>query len=128
MKKEILSYLEIQEVIEAIFNLEEDEKEMDELDEMLNDKWYIDSTIFGEILQSIYDLIGFSVSELTQTAYVGLAKNDKWLIRKNADQEFIHSVIKWCTEGEEITPDIKGFAKTITNKGIPEYEIIIKKL
>lgn len=93
----------------------------------LFEKWGIDCDIFQDIANSIFKSVDFGISPITQTAYVGFSKGNEWIAKKEVDQQFIHALIQWCTEGEEIPEGSKGFKRIITKSSKPEYEIIIRK-
>lgn len=127
MKKNRLDYYEAQEIAEYLFNIENDEDDSSIVEEELADKWGISLDAFHEIAERLFNMIDFSVSPLTQTPMVGFSTGNMWLAKKDVDQQFISGVIEWATEGEEIPEDKKGFIRTITVNGKPEYEIMISK-
>ena len=72
-------------------------------------------------------MIDFGISPLTQTPFVGISKDNMWLAKKEVNQQFIHAIINWATECEEIPEGSKGFIRTITKSGKPEFDITISR-
>lgn len=128
MSNEKLDWLEAQEIADTILKTENPNEDYGITENALVDKWGIDLDIFTEIVGEIFQMIDFGLSPLTQTPYVGISKNkSEWLAKKEVNQQFIHALINWCTEGEKIPEKSKGFVRTITLKGKPEYDITISR-
>lgn len=72
-------------------------------------------------------MIDFGISPLTQTPFVGISKDGMWLAKKEINQQFIHALINWITEGKDISEDSKGFVRTITSDNKPKFDITISR-
>lgn len=126
MAKEKLTWLDIQELASKVCGISED-SDIGDLDCELYEKYEVSLDQYEKIISDLFNLLDFSISPLTHTAFVGFGDGRKWLLKKEVDQQFIAGVIEWATEGEEIKPESKGFVRTITKEGVPEYDIIIKR-
>lgn len=93
----------------------------------LADKWGIDIDTFHEIVDGIFRMIDFGISPLTQTPFVGISKGNMWIAKKEVNQQFIHALINWATEGEDIPEGSKGFVRTIIKGNKPEFDIQISR-
>lgn len=122
-----LDWEEAKEIADIITNTENPDSDYAITETALVDKWSIDMDTFHEIAESIFKLLDFGISPLTQTPFVGIANGNVWLAKKEVNQQFIHAIINWATEGEEIPEESKGFLRTITLGGKPEYNISISK-
>ena len=100
-----------------------------EIEDKLFEKYDMSHEMFSKIVKDLFSTIDFSVSPLTQTAFVGFGnKKGRWLAKKPVDQQFIAGLIEWATEGEEIPGPGKGFSREITKmNGEVEFVIAIKK-
>ena len=127
MKQIKIGWVEAQEIAEAILKIENNDDDTSLVEEALVEKWNIGLDAFQEITQALCNMINFSVSPLTQTAMVGISTGNTWLVKKDVDQQFINGVIEWATEGEEIEEGKKGFIRTITLNGKPEFDITISR-
>lgn len=123
----MIDYDDTKEIARALLKLKE-EADYETIDNALHEKWGIDDESLQEILNRVFDILDFSISPLTQTAYVGIAEDQTWLAKKEVNQQFIAALINWCTEGEEIPEGTKGFERTITSNGKPKYKITIEKI
>jgi len=117
--------MEIAEKMLKITN--NDEGDISLVEEALADKWGIDLDGFQEITQAFFDMIDFSVSPLTDTPLVGFGTGHIWFCKKEVNQQFIAGLIQWATQGEDIPKGAKGFMRTITKDGKPEFNITISK-
>jgi hypothetical protein len=123
-----IDYYEAYEIACEILGVEPDEDENTEkCEELLSEKWGISLEAFHEIMICVFKMTKFGMSPLTQTPYIGIAKSDMWLVKKEVTQEFIAALIEWCTEGEKIPKGKKGFVRTITKGGKHEYDITITR-
>ncbi len=122
-----LDWDEAKEIAAVITNTENPDEDYAITENALVEKWGIDMDIFHEIADSIFGIIDFGISPLTQTPYVGISKGNEWLAKKEVDQQFIHALINWATEGEDIPVDSNGFVRTITIGGKPEFDITISR-
>ena len=127
MKQIKIGWVEAQEIAEAILKIENNDDDTSLVEEALAEKWGIGLDTFQEIAQALCNMINFSVSPLTQTPMVGISTGNTWLVKKDVDQQFINGVIEWATEGEEIEEGKKGFIRTITLNGKPEFDITISR-
>ena len=118
---------EARELAEFILKVENPDEEDDVTNEALFDKWGIDLDTFEEIANAIYKTIDFGLSPLTHKAFVGFSSGNIWLAKKDANHQFISAILNWSTEGEDIPENSKGFIRTITSNGKPEFEILIRK-
>ena len=57
---------------------------------------------------------------------MGISKANEWLVKK-VNQQFISAIINWATEDNDIPEDSKGFVRTITSNGKPEFDITISR-
>lgn len=93
----MIDYDDTKEIARALLKLKE-EADYETIDNALYEKWGIDDESLQEILNRVFGLLDFSLSPLTQTAYVGLSKNHTWLAKKEVNQQFIAALIHWCSE------------------------------
>jgi hypothetical protein len=78
------------------------------------------------IVNKLFETLDLSLSPLTNEAYIGFSKGNQWMAKKKIDSKFINALIHWCTDGlGKIEEGKKGYVKTITNGGKPEFDIII---
>jgi len=120
-----LDWTEAQEIADVLLKIENPDEDYAITENALFEKWGIDFDIFHEIVNEIFQMIDFGISPITQTAFVGISKNKKeWIVKKECDQQFIYAVKNWVTQGKDI-PKNKGLKRTITKKGVPEFDIII---
>ena len=122
-----LDWDEAKEIADILTNTENPDEDYSVTENALFEKWGIDCGTFEEIANGIFQMIDFGISPLTQTPYVGISKGNEWLAKKEVNQQFIHAIINWATEGEEIPKESKGFIRTITLGGKPEYDIKISR-
>lgn len=122
-----LDWIEAKELADALTNTKNPDYDYAITENALAEKWGIDMDSFHEIAAGIFDLIDFGISPITQTPFAGISKGNIWLAKKEVNQQFIFAIIQWATEGEDIPEDAKGFQRTITKAGEPEYEIIIRR-
>lgn len=127
MKNVKLEWEEAMEIADILTQADNPDEEFGVTEKALFDKWGIDCDIFHEIANGIFQMTDFGISPLTQTPFVGISKGYEWLAKKEVNQQFIFSLIQWCTEGKDIPEGKKGFKRTITKGGKPEFDIIISK-
>ena len=72
-------------------------------------------------------MIDFGISPLTQTPFVGISKDGMLLAKKEINQQFIHALINWITDGKDISENSKGFVRTITSDNKPKFDITISR-
>lgn len=124
-KKVKLDFDEAMEIADILTETENPDEDLSITENALAEKWSIDIDTFHEIANGIFQMIDFSISPLTQTPFVGISKDNMWIAKKEVNQQFIHALINWATEGEDIPEGSKGFVRTITNNGKPEFDITI---
>lgn len=122
-----LDWDEAKEIADVLTKTENPEEDYSITENALADKWNISLEDFHEIVDGIFRMIDFGISPLTQTPYVGISKDNEWLAKKEVNQQFIHALINWATEGEDIPEGSKGFVRTITSGGKPEFDITISR-
>lgn len=122
-----LDYYEAQEIAEAIFGIQNEDDDTQAVEEKLAEKWGVSLDAFHEIAEALFGMVDFGMSPLTQTPYVGISKGNEWLAKKDVEQQFIAALINWATEGEDIPKDKKGFVRTISVNGKPEFDITITR-
>ena len=122
-----LEWHESQEIADLLTKTDNPNKDYAVTENALSDKWSIDLDTFHEIADTLFNLMDFGISPITQTPFVGFSKGNQWLAKKEVNQQFIHALIEWATEGESIPENSKGFIRTITKSGKPEFDIIIRK-
>ena len=121
-----LDYDEAKELAEFLLKIENPDDDYDTVENALCDRWNIDLNTFEEIANGIFQTMDFGLSPLTNTAFVGFSTGTMWISKKEVDQQFMAGLIHWCTDGEDLPSSSKGFLKTITNHGKPEFEIVIR--
>jgi hypothetical protein len=126
-KTENLSWYESQEIADILTKTENPDEDHSITEDALVDKWGIDADTFHEIVNGIFQMIDFGMSPLTQTPFVGISNGNMWLAKKEVNQQFIHALINWATEGEDIPEGSKGFVRTITSGGKPEFDVTISR-
>lgn len=125
MATEKLDYYEARELADLLLKIENPEEDNDVTEQALADKWGISLETFHEIAAGIFSKIDFGISPITQTPYAGISNGNMWIAKKEVQQQFIHAIINWATEGEDIPKGSKGFMRSITSGGKPEYDISI---
>lgn len=126
-KTEKLDWDEAKEIADVLTKTENPDEDYSITENALADKWNISLDDFHEIVDGIFRMIDFGISPLTQTPFVGISKGNEWLAKKEVNQQFIHAIINWATEGEDIPEGSKGFVRTITSGGKPEFDITISR-
>jgi len=128
MKKVQIDWMDAQEIAEHILKIENKDDNTDAVENALAAKWGIALDTFQDIAQELFNMVDFSISPLNSTdAYVGLSTSNMWLVKKEVNQQFILAIIEWCTEGKEMPEDKKGFVRSITKAGKPEFDITISR-
>lgn len=122
-----LDWDEAKEIADVLTKTENPEEDYSITENALADKYNISLEDFHEIVDGVFRMIDFGISPLTQTPFVGISKGNEWLAKKEVNQQFIHALINWATEGEDIPEGSKGFVRTITSGGKPEYDITISR-
>lgn len=122
-----LDWEEAKEIADVLTKTENPDEDYSITENALADKWNISLEDFHEIVDGIFRMIDFGISPLTQTPFVGISKGNEWLVKKEVNQQFIHALINWATEGEDIPEGSKGFVRTITSGGKPEFDITISR-
>ena len=122
-----LDWEEAKEIADILTNTENPDEDYSITENALADKYNISLEDFHEIVDGIFRMIDFGISPLTQTPFVGISKGNEWLAKKEVNQQFIHALINWATEGEDIPEGSKGFVRTITSGGKPEFDITISR-
>ncbi len=131
-KDRILSSMDAEEIARVFCGIENEDAESDEIEQALYDKHDMSFEQFQKVAAFMYAHLELGVSPLTNTPMIGISHSPKkgmscWLAKRDYTGEFIGGVIQWLTEGEKIAPASKGFSRTITAGGKPEFEIIIQK-
>lgn len=122
-----LDFYEAMEIADFITKVDNPNSDEDISETALIEKWDITLETFEDIVNTIFQMIDFGMSPVTQTPYVGIAKPNEWLVKKEVNQQFVSAVINWATEGEAMTEKQKGFIRTITANGKAEYNVAIYK-
>jgi len=122
-----LDWDEAKEIADVLTKTENPDEDYSITENALADKWSICLEDFHEIVDGIFRMIDFGISPLTQTPFVGISKGNEWLAKKEVNQQFIHALINWATEGEDIPEGCKGFMRTITLGDKPEFDITISR-
>ena len=122
-----LDWDEAKEIADVLTKTENPDEDYSITENALADKYNISLEDFHEIVDGIFRMIDFGISPLTQTPFVGISKGNEWLAKKEVNQQFIHALIDWATEGEDIPEGSKGFVRTITSGGKPEFDITISR-
>ena len=122
-----LDWEEAKEIADVLTKTENPDEDYSITENALADKWNISLEDFHEIVDGVFRMIDFGISPLTQTPFVGISKGNEWLAKKEVNQQFIHALINWATEGEDIPEGSKGFVRTITSGGKPEFDITISR-
>ena len=122
-----LDWDEAKEIADVLTKTDNPDEDYSITENALADKYNISLEDFHEIVDGIFRMIDFGISPLTQTPFVGISKGNEWLAKKEVNQQFIHALINWATEGEGIPEGSKGFVRTITSGGKPEFDITISR-
>lgn len=122
-----LDWDEAKEIADVLTKTENTDDDYSITENALADKYNISLEDFHEIMNGIFKMIDFGISPLTQTPFVGISKGNMWLAKKEVNQQFIHALINWATEGIDIPEGSKGFVRTITSGGKPEFDIAISR-
>jgi hypothetical protein len=117
---------EAQEIADFLLNIENPEEDSEITEEALDIHYGIGIETFTEIVNKLFETLDLSLSPLTNEAYIGFSKGNQWMAKKKIDSKFINALIHWCTDGlGKIEEGKKGYVKTITNGGKPEFDITI---
>lgn len=128
MSKQVkLDWEEAKEIADILTKTSNPNEDYEITENALAEKWNIDIETFQEIANGIFEMIDFGMSPITQTPFVGIAKPNEWIAKKEVNQQFISAVINWATEGETMSEKQKGFIRTISANGKPEYNVAIYK-
>jgi hypothetical protein len=123
-----IDHWEAEELAAHICECKSDDRS--EIEQAFCDKFQTDLGQFEDILQIMGNMLSFGISPLTEQAFIGFSvadkKHSRWIIKKEVNASFIAGVIQWLG-GQNIKGDVKGYSRTVTNNGKPEYEITIKK-
>ena len=122
-----LDWDEAKEIADVLTKTENPDEDYSITENALADKYNISLEDFHEIVGGVFQMIDFGISPFTQTPFVGISKGNEWLAKKEVNQQFIHALINWATEGEDIPEGSKGFVRTITLGGKPEFDITISR-
>lgn len=127
MKKETpkIDQLSIEELQVALTGCQSEDPS--EIEQALYDQFGIDAENFELLIESLFKMMTFDLSDLTGTAHVGFGKDGIWSVKKDVTNEYIGSVIKFILDGQEFVKGADGYSRIITNKGEPEYNLIITK-
>ena len=131
-KEKQLSSLDAEEIARVFCGITNEDAEIDEIEKALYDKHDMSFEQFEKVAAFMFAHLELGVSPLTNTPMIGISHSPKkgmscWLAKRDYTGEYIGTVIQWLTEGEPIAPDSKGFSRTITAGGKPEFEITIQK-
>ncbi len=121
-----LDYMDVQEIADSITGVDNEDLDLSITEEAIINKFDVGFDAFHEIVEAIFDKIDFGLSPLTQEAYVGIAGDGMWHVKKEVNQQFIAGLINWATEGEKVPKTGNGFLRTISKGKKAEYEIIIR--
>lgn len=125
MKK--LDWYEAQEVADILTKIDNPDQDVSETENAIVEKWGISLEDFHEIVSGVFEMIDFGISPITQEGFVGIADGNAWIAKKEVNNQFISAIINWATEGEDIPEGQKGFLRTITSNGVPEFDITITR-
>jgi len=120
-----INSLDIEELQSVLTGCESEDS--GEIESALYDKFGIDSENFEFLIRSLFEMLTFNVSQLTNTAFVGFGKDGVWTIKKDVTNEFIGAVIQFLLDGEEYNKDGRGYTRIITDDDKPEYQLLITK-
>lgn len=120
-----LDWEEARELADVIIGTSNPEEDYAVTELALCEKWNVSLDDFHEIANGIFKLIDLGLSPLTNKAFVGISEGNRWIAKKECDQQFIGGLIQWCTEGNELPADSNGYIRTITTNGKPEFDITI---
>jgi len=121
-----IDYMDAQEIADSITGVENDDLDLDITEKAIYEKFDVTFESFHQIVEAIFEKIDFGLSPLTQEAYVGIAGDGMWHVKKEVNQQFISGLINWATEGEKLPKTGNGFLRTISKGKKAEYEIIIR--
>jgi hypothetical protein len=123
-----LDWTEAQEIADHLLKIDNPESDYDITENALADKWNIDVDSFTEIINGLFQMIDFGISPLTFTVNTGFTTGEKWIGKKESQNKFLQAIILWCTEGDDIPEDHKGFIRTIKSSyGEFQYDITISR-
>jgi hypothetical protein len=125
MEQNKIDHFDVEEIVQVICNINTEDSS--EIENAIYEKYGCDFDQYHNIVQDIFDKMDFGLSPITQEAFIGIAHNNAWLIKKNIDQQFIKGIIEWSTEGSGIEVDSNGYERTVTKEGKPEFKFLILK-
>jgi len=121
-----IDYMDAQEIADSITGVENDDLDLAITEDAIYEKFNCSFEAFHQIVEAIFEKMDFGLSPLTQEAYVGIAGDGMWHVKKEVNQQFIAGLINWATEGEKVPKTGNGFLRTISKGKKAEYEIIIR--
>ena len=121
-----VSWDEAKEIAAHILKVPEDaEDDYAAIEDALIDKWEIGIEQFQEICTEIFNLVDFGLSPLSGNAYVGLAKPDEWIVKKDMNNGFLAGIVKWAME--DIADEGDSVIKAITCGDELVAELVVLK-
>lgn len=126
--KELPLEFEIEELAQFLVGRLDDDLGPDEIEELFYKKYEVDLDKFKELVNDLWPLLSIGISPITENAFAGFSdkKNGLWVIKKDIQADFVHSVIHWLG-GHEIKQVGKGMERSIEKNGKPEFTITIIK-
>lgn len=129
--EERIDWMDVEALAAVMCGLNPDVDEGSDIENAFYEKFGVDTDVFQGLLETLWPMLDFDVSPLTDTPFVGFSEKKQkaatWIMRKDVSRQFINSVIHWLG-GDDIKPGDKGMARDITNKGKIEYKITITKV
>lgn len=123
-----ISSIELEELLcqWAGIDMDNDDDYETKIDEYLDSEFSIDTTVFTQIVNKLFEKLTIGISPLTNMPSVGITSADNrnlWIFRTQLNQsDFIASVLTFITDGTPPKPE-EAFQKDITAGGKLEYRI-----
>ena len=119
-----LSLIEMEDL--AFFLIGKEEEDEDDIQLLFFEKFDIDFNDFWDVMNILWPAIGIGISPINEVCHIGITKPGEWVIKRPYNAEFISSIVEWFSVSD--LKKGKGFKRDITNGGILEYEVSIKKM
>jgi hypothetical protein len=126
-KKTQLDSYESLEVADFITKTNNPDEDFGVSENALAEKYNISLDDFHEIINSVFQMIDFGLSPLTNEAFIGLSKGNEWICKKEITNQFIGSMIEWISEGDDLKKQKFGFVKEVSLNNESLCKILILK-
>ncbi len=108
---DLLSIEEADELAIEILALDK-AAESNTIEDALIERFNVDRKVFCDLINSVFTMMNFQVSPLTNEPYVGIATKTEWLAKKSVTGNFIGGMVQYLTEGKDPVSQ-ESFVRTV---------------